>query len=51
MAWYLGMSEIAQWKRARGICGQRAGEDSQKYQVKAIYQVVLLHKEFHLFCM
>lgn len=48
MAWYLGMSEIAQWKR--GICGQRAGEDTQKHQVKAIYQVVLLHKEFNLFC-
>lgn len=36
--------------KKKGICGQRAGEDSQKYHIKAIYQVVLLHKEFNLFC-
>lgn len=47
MAWYLGMSEIAQWKRERDLWAEGR---SQKYQVKAIYQVVLLHKEFHLFC-
>jgi len=48
MAEYLGVSEIL--KRERWICGQKAGEDGERCTVKAICQVVLLHKKRNLFC-